>query len=699
MLPERSWPFRVRPGSFEAVDSYLARLRAANHVSSLAWGFWSAQAVRNSRLGKTDAIPLIVEAVAGLRPGHFERDLAAQPRHADGETCGNCVTRLDERYACVRCHPGESVPQIAHDGPRVCRRHMMWVGPSATPERQHPVGGAVLRADRKYRRLRRQGFLDAHRLAEILDCVDAWVHESTQSMAAASRFVIAVELAHAAFRPHTIDSYTSRAVDAQERYLRLSEVVAGIAGTDDCIVLTDAVWLLLRAAGHQDQSLPHSFRCTPKQENIDEQAELDQLRSSRYPRGLNLHLTQYVASRLTGTRYARELHSSKLNDYVCSRGHRFEQRVLQLMKVQTGVGCPYCSRRKLLRGYNSMVETDPHLVRYWHPTLNGTLRPEDVITGSNRVVMWTCDEGHDHDMEISRKKRGTGCPYCTNKRVDKYINAFSLTHPKEAADWHSDLNGDLTPDQFVAGSDQEVWWKCPNEGHDFQMSIYHRSRGNSCPFCDRRKVHATTSFAVTHPVAAARWHPTKNGALRPTDVLAYTNTKVWWLCEEKKHHYFSSLLAQARGAGCNICTGRAVDEQNCMRTTRPDLARDFHPTANGSLTPDTIMATTDRRIVWRCRNNHHWTASGQNRVKHRTGCPYCSNYAVWVGWNDMATTRPDLAADWDEERNGDLTPQSVVAGTNKRIAWKCNSCGHRWSETGFKRVRRGRCANCSSSTR
>jgi hypothetical protein len=36
------------------------------------------------------------------------------------------------------------------------------------------------------------------------------------------------------------------------------------------------------------------------------------------------------------------------------------------------------------------------------------------------------------------------------------------------------------------------------------------------------------------------------------------------------------------------------------------------------------------------------------------------------GFNDLQTVRPDIAQDWDYEKNGDVTPSDVVAGTNKR---------------------------------
>ncbi|WP_374113632.1 zinc-ribbon domain-containing protein [Microbacterium sp. zg.Y909] len=60
----------------------------------------------------------------------------------------------------------------------------------------------------------------------------------------------------------------------------------------------------------------------------------------------------------------------------------------------------------------------------------------------------------------------------------------------------------------------------------------------------------------------------------------------------------------------------------------------------------------------------------------------------------MATTHPRLAAEFHMTRNGGLTPTDVVAGTSKRLWWKC-ACGNEWPATGDSRANKGRsCGRC-----
>ena len=50
---------------------------------------------------------------------------------------------------------------------------------------------------------------------------------------------------------------------------------------------------------------------------------------------------------------------------------------------------------------------------------------------------------------------------------------------------------------------------------------------------------------------------------------------------------------------------------------------------------------------------------------------------IIIGENDLATTHPWLAEQWHPTKNVTLTPQSVTAGSNRKVWWKCTK-GHEW---------------------
>lgn len=58
-------------------------------------------------------------------------------------------------------------------------------------------------------------------------------------------------------------------------------------------------------------------------------------------------------------------------------------------------------------------------------------------------------------------------------------------------------------------------------------------------------------------------------------------------------------------------------------TPHPDLAKEWHPTKNGNLTPQDIGANSCKKVWWQCDKNHEWETSITMRAKG-LGCPYCN---------------------------------------------------------------------------
>jgi hypothetical protein len=106
---------------------------------------------------------------------------------------------------------------------------------------------------------------------------------------------------------------------------------------------------------------------------------------------------------------------------------------------------------------------------------------------------------------------------------------------------------------------------------------------------------------------------------------------------------------------------------NDLATTHPELAEQ----AVG-WDPTTVTAGNDIKRRWRCELGHEWDAQTYSRTGLNTGCPFCSGHQILAGYNDLATTHPELAEQavgWD--------PTSVGRGSRKRMLWKC-SLGHEY---------------------
>lgn len=80
---------------------------------------------------------------------------------------------------------------------------------------------------------------------------------------------------------------------------------------------------------------------------------------------------------------------------------------------------------------------------------------------------------------------------------------------------------------------------------------------------------------------------------------------------------------------------------------------------------------------WRCDKGHSFPMRVAFRTTREQSCPYCARRKVLAGYNDLATTAPDVAAEWHPTLNGELTPEIVMAGSSRYIWWQCPQ-GHVW---------------------
>ncbi len=132
---------------------------------------------------------------------------------------------------------------------------------------------------------------------------------------------------------------------------------------------------------------------------------------------------------------------------------------------------------------NNLAVLNPDLAAQWHADKNDPLTPEDVTPGSNKKVWCQCKNGHEWEAVIASRSMGRGCPECAGQKVGA-DNNLAVLNPDLAAQWHSDKNHPLTPQDVRPGSNKKVWWQCKN-GHEWEANINNRSRGSGCPYCSR----------------------------------------------------------------------------------------------------------------------------------------------------------------------------------------------------------------------
>jgi len=277
----------------------------------------------------------------------------------------------------------------------------------------------------------------------------------------------------------------------------------------------------------------------------------------------------------------------------------------------------------------SLINLYPKIADEWHPTKNGDLKPENFTRSSNKKVWWKCPKGEDHDWEatVSSRSKGSGCPFCSGRRVNK-DNNLAVLSPDLSNEWHPTKNGDLKPEDVKVGSHKKVWWKCPKEeDHDWETSVYIRSEGCGCPFCAGKRVSKDNNLAVLSPDLSKEWHPTKNGDLKPEDVTVGSHEKVWWKCPKgEDHDWEAPVYSRSKGSGCPFCAGQRASKDNNLAVLSPDLSKEWHPTKNGDLKPEDVKVGSHKKVWWKCpkEEDHDWETSVNVRSRG-SGCPKCTN--------------------------------------------------------------------------
>lgn len=149
---------------------------------------------------------------------------------------------------------------------------------------------------------------------------------------------------------------------------------------------------------------------------------------------------------------------------------------------------------------------------------------------------------------------------------------------------------------------------------------------------------------------------------------------------------------------CPFCStgGKLLPGFNDLGTLNPQLSKQWHPTKNGKLLPVHFREKSDFEAWWLGECGHEWSAVITGRVNKGYGCPYCVGQKVFPGFNDIATTSPEILKEWDFELNVDITPVEISPGSNKKVWWICKE-NHSWRSAPSNRLRGRGCPECAAT--
>ena len=271
--------------------------------------------------------------------------------------------------------------------------------------------------------------------------------------------------------------------------------------------------------------------------------------------------------------------------------------------------------------------------------------------------------------------------------------------PDAAKDWGYEENGDLTPDKVLPYSKQKVYWLCPKCKRAFPRIISRAVIKNHCPFCtEYRLIPGKNDLATRCPDAAKDWDYEANGALRPEMVQPKSNKIVVWKCE-KGHSFKMQIYYKTSGYACSVCNNRQLHQGvNDLLTLFPEAIEELHPTLNGEINPEKILAYTDEKFWFVCPDEGCiFLRPLAGKTRHNYRCPKCTNFGMYAQIDNLAKRFPRIAGELHPNRNGDVDPNDVIPYSEETLWWEHKDCGCEYPMRVCDKVRFGPgCVKCGT---
>lgn len=181
-----------------------------------------------------------------------------------------------------------------------------------------------------------------------------------------------------------------------------------------------------------------------------------------------------------------------LINWSCQNKHSWKRSVAEELRSK---GCGKCVGKELWQGHNDLLSQYPDLASQIAYDLNLDLDgfvqtpAQEVHQHSGLDSWWRCqDHGHTWRTKVEKRTReGTGCPFCSDRRVWPGFNDLWTKRPDLVSEIDFDKHSGLDPKELLWVSHDEINWIC-SEGHKWSAALHLRSSNSNrtptgCPNC------------------------------------------------------------------------------------------------------------------------------------------------------------------------------------------------------------------------
>lgn len=405
--------------------------------------------------------------------------------------------------------------------------------------------------------------------------------------------------------------------------------------------------------------------------------------------------------------YELSVKSHKKVWWQCDNGHEWQSTPKQRSR---GDGCPVCSELQRgervhawrLKKSGPLSLAYPALLAEWDYERNA-IQPDRVTPKSGLKVHWVCKYGHNWQATIvNRTHAGSNCPICNpqSSRLEIFL-LCELRAVFNQVVWRERFEG-YECDIFVP----ELGLGLEVDGEYWHREKNHRERQKSHAF-SQMGIHLIRVRDSKLPQIEGQIVAYNNGepSLKITVRLfkeiniAHSNQKLTdYITANKQQNQteYQQILSRLPAPPSDLT----------LLSLFPVVAVEWDYKNNYPMTPDLFSPYSDQNVMWICASGHHWKATIKNRTLRQSGCPTCYRATLSADTSKRLLKKlgslhkdsPTYLKEWDYDKNADLLPSQVTAGSKTKVWWKCSE-GHSYQQALTEKKRGRGCPECFNVNR
>lgn len=364
--------------------------------------------------------------------------------------------------------------------------------------------------------------------------------------------------------------------------------------------------------------------------------------------------------------------SNKKVFWLCPVGHIYN---MDISDRTDGGNCPYCSGTRLLVGFNDLLSQYPDVCKDWDYSKNKK-KPEEYLQHSSEKVYWKCHKcGYEWSAQISHrtsKINPSGCSKCINHGMSRIEMCIYLSIKKYLPD--------AEYRKKIDGIEFDVYIPSEHFAIEYDGCYFH---GESKAKRDTKKDEKAKEKGIIFLRIKEEAKVIYDFLLDDNILHLNTNynTKHKEICQKILEILKNNYSLNVETSVSNTIIQEAIAQintlnyENSLEAKCPEIAKEWHPTKNGILTPDKVDYSSHTPAWWICSNCGNEYEKEIHRMTDKRyaklgKCKYCTGQARKKGYNDLETLYPGIKKHWVKHKNENIDFYELAPRSTKYAYWK-----------------------------